>query len=137
MTFNVDAETSEGIQSLWTTKSKEGAITCAIPPEFEGPGGGQSPEELFSLALLNCFFATFKVFAEKSKLAYRSLRASGILTVDKNEQGQPCMKHFSIKVTLEADADRERCMRILEKTSKSCMILNSVVTTKEFTFSIV
>ena len=38
-----------------------GALVTTIPSEFEGPGGGYSPEDFYALALLNCFGATFKV----------------------------------------------------------------------------
>ena len=70
MSFKAQAHSPAGIQSPWSSKAEampEKPLTLAIPPEFEGPGGGFSPEDLYLLALENCFVATFKVFAEKSR----------------------------------------------------------------------
>ena len=108
----------------------------AIPPEFEGPGGGYSPEDIYAFALMNCFIATFKVISEKSKLSYQGIQASGTLTVDRNETGVPWMKEFSLKVEITGAEDPERTRRLLEKTSQSCMILNSVKTGKSFEFRV-
>jgi uncharacterized OsmC-like protein len=110
------------------------SVPMAIPPEFEGPGGGYSPEDIYAFALMNCFIATFKVIAEKSKLVYEGLEASGTLTVDRGDTGAPWMKDFALRVELTGAADPERARRLLEKTSQSCMILNSVKTGKSFEF---
>ena len=103
-----------------------------IPPAFEGPGGGYSPEDFYALALINCFVGTFKVIAEKSKLSFKDLKCEGVLTVDRDEKGIPWMSVFRLKGVLSGVADSDRAQRILEKTSQSCMILNSVKTEKIF-----
>ena len=111
-------------------------MTCAIPPEFQGPGGGASPEDLYALALANCFVATFKVFAEKSSAGFVSLLADGCLTLDRDEKGVPWMSRFHLKLRIEGAADAARIRTLLEKTSRSCMILNSVRTEKTFEFEV-
>ena len=136
--FKVKAEAVSGIQKAWSA-SAEGFPTpapVAVPPEFEGPGGGYSPEDLYAFALMNCFIATFKVISEKSKLEYVSIRTNGLLTVDRNESGVPWMKAFQLTVELAGANDVERAKRLLEKTSQSCMILNSVKTEKNFVFEV-
>jgi hypothetical protein len=49
--FEYSARASSGTASTWTTVAPEGrAAVCAIPPEFDGPGKGYSPEDFFGLA---------------------------------------------------------------------------------------
>jgi organic hydroperoxide reductase OsmC/OhrA len=140
--FQVSGEARSGIDSIWAASvpsaGSDGVreLPVAIPPEFAGPGRGFSPEDFYALALLNCFTATFKVIAERSKLEYSSISSSGVLTVDRDEKGAPYMKHFALKVSLQGSADPERARRLLEKTSQSCMILNSVKTEKAFEFEV-
>jgi uncharacterized OsmC-like protein len=138
--FKVSTRSAAPISSTWTSDvtSAGGSLvsTVAIPPEFEGPGGGYSPEDFYALALLNCFVATFKVIAEKSRLQFETLQGEGILQVDRNESGVPWMKSFKMKYVLSGVADAERAKRLLEKTSQSCMILNSVKTEKTFEFEV-
>ncbi len=136
--FKVSASTNSGISTTWKTSAEStvGSLSMAIPHEFEGPGGGYSPEDIYAFALLNCFAATFKVIAEKSNLDFKELNLSGVLTVDRNEKGFPWMKHFLLKAALSECADPERGKRLLEKASQSCLILNSVLTEKAFEFSV-
>jgi len=66
--FTVESKGESGVQSTWVNQLKDKAstpIVMAIPPEFEGPGGTYSPEDLYALSLLNCYLATFKYIAEK------------------------------------------------------------------------
>jgi uncharacterized OsmC-like protein len=44
------------------------------------------------------------------------------------------MKEFALRVAIKGASDPERTRRLLEKTSQSCMILNSVKTGKTFEF---
>ena len=138
MSFNASAESAQGIQTPWESKahSQSQGIRMSIPPEFEGPGNGFSPEDLYAMALQNCFIATFKVFAEKSKLVYTNLAVQTELVVDRNESGRPWMARCVMKVRLEGCSQAESAKRILERTSENCMILNSVKTEKVFEFDI-
>ena len=139
MKFEVSSESTSGIQSIWSSKSKKNnqKISIAIPAEFEGPGGGESPEDLYAMALQNCFIATFKVYAEKLKLAYESIHVYSTLEVDRDENGKPWMARIDLNVTLKGITQQENALRLLEKISQSCMILNSVNTKKSFNFEIV
>ena len=136
MKFTVLSEGAAGIHTPWKakTKSTDQEIPVAIPPEFDGPGNGLSPEDLYALALQNCFIATFKVFAEKSRLLFNSIRVESVLEVDRNEIGHPWMARIHLNVILFGAEQKENALRILEKTSQSCMILNSVKTEKTFKF---
>lgn len=139
MKFAVKAAGPAGIQAAWQTQAQnfDHVIPVSIPPEFEGPGTGLSPEDLYAMALQNCFIATFKVFAEKSKLQYNSINIESVLEVDRDEKGRPWMARIHMQITLAGVSQQENAKRILEKTSQSCMILNSVNTQKTFQFDFV
>jgi len=131
--FEVCADSESGVNTLFEAKAFDfPEITCAIPTEFKGPGGGYSPEELFSLAVLTCLIATFKVFAEKSKLQYSNIRASGKLTIDRNAQGMPELKKLAITLTLSGVQDQEKAKTLLTESEKYCLVSNAIKTEKTF-----
>ena len=136
--FNVKVNSSQGIQSVWNAQVPgQDQLKVAIPPEFEGPGGGFSPEDFFVLATANCFVATFKVMAEKSKILFENIELNGVSTVDRDEAGRPWIKSLHFDVSIHGVADRERMDRILQKASQSCIILHSVKSAITFQFNIV
>lgn len=134
MYFHAVSKSSSGIGTLWTSASSAGEIAIAIPPEFSGPGGGFSPEDLYAMALVNCFIATFKVIAEKSKLLFENIEVKAKLCVDRGDGGKPWMASIHFDIFLSGANDKDRAQKLLEKTSEQCMILNSTKTQKTFQF---
>lgn len=135
--FKVESIGPSGVANIWRNKltNKEcKPINMAIPPEFEGPGGTYSPEDLYVLSLMNCYLATFKYIAEKSKLTYQEILGSAELFVDKGEEKSPWMEHVNIKIELNGCENKERALSLLEKTKAHCMIINSVKTKVNFEF---
>lgn len=126
--FQARAKSPAGIESSWKSESQNISNICAIPAEFEGPGGGLSPEDLFAQALTNCFIATFKVYAEKSKLQFVDVSVQTELIVDLNEFQKPVMRKCSLNVTITGGEKPERIKIIAEKAFKSGFIINSVKT---------
>lgn len=133
MTFTSKLETGSGMAGSWSITSGEessGAYssTVAIPPEFNGPGGGLSPEDLFNQALCNCFVATFKVYAQNSKLNFAGVKAEGNLVVDLDDNKKPVMKSFLLKATITSPTDSSKAEMLARKAWQSGFILNSVKT---------
>ena len=120
----------------WQTQSDGIITTVAIPAEFQGPGGGLSPEDLFAQALTNCFVATFKVYAENSKLSYEEVHVHSELKVDFNENKKPVMSECILKVRITNASSKEKAELLCRKTSESGFILNSVKTKLVFEFDI-
>ena len=140
MHFEVSGQASPGSDQTWSAHAhghRAQDVTLAIPPQFDGPGGGFSPEDIYALALQNCFVATFKVFAEKSRLQYSGLTTSGTLTVDRSENGVPWMAAFALRVKIEGVAQKDVAERLLQNSSKNCLIINSVRTACSFDFEVV
>jgi organic hydroperoxide reductase OsmC/OhrA len=135
--FHVESSASSGTAQTWSSSgSGLAAVPCAIPPEFQGPGGGYSPEDFFAMALANCFVATFKVFAEKSQMSFEKLSVKCNLEVDRDEKGSPWMARARLTVVLKKPQSEDKAKRILERVSQSCLVLNSVKTEKTFDFQI-
>lgn len=128
ITFNSEASSREGINSSWSVKSEQLSLNCSIPPQFEGPGQAWSPEDLYAQALTNCFIATFKVYAEKSKLSYNDIHAKGELVVDFDTNKKIVMKLFLLQVEIAQPSQKEKAIFLAEKALKNGFILNSVKT---------
>ncbi len=126
VTFYAEAESVAGIASQWSVESVDQKLTCAIPPEFGGPGGGLSPEDLFAQALTNCFVATFKVYVEKSKLTFGAVRVKSDLVVAIGEAGKPWMESCLLRVEVSGCEKPDRIRTIAQKAFDSGFILNSV-----------
>jgi len=137
MIFKSESNSRSGTQQKWKASSYNSSITCSIPPEFGGPGNGFSPEDLYAQALTNCFLATFKVYAEASKVDFENVSVKSQLTVDLNEIGKPVMKDLILDVTILGAKNQRRIQTIAEKAFSSGFILNSVKTNTELKLTII
>ncbi len=137
LVFHTESVSNSDIGQSWTSKAGKFQATTDIPVEFAGLGNGFSPEDYFALALSNCFIATFKVIASKSKLSFETVSVNLELILDLDENQRMIMKEAQLKVILKGAENQERALRILEKTTKSCMILNSVKTNIIFNFELI
>jgi organic hydroperoxide reductase OsmC/OhrA len=126
--FIAASETKNGVGSTWSVESYGHKTICAIPPEFNGPGGGFSPEDLFAQALTNCLIATFKVYAENSKLTFEDLKVLTVLSVDQIENRKVIMKKCNFHVTMTGASSPEKAQLLIKKSFESGFILNSVKT---------
>lgn len=124
--FTATASVTPGIQTRWSIESQNRKSDCAIPPEFEGPGGALSPEDLFLHALTGCFLATFKVFAEKSRVVFAQVSAKAELIVDLDENKKPVMRKFILHAKITGSENAARVRALAERAFASGFILNSV-----------
>ena len=126
------------MQSQWSSKTDEG-MECpvAIPPVFEGPGKGLSPEDLFHLSLTNCFIASFKVYAHHSKLQFDDLSVESKLIVDLDEAKFPVMKDFFLDAKIKNPSNPEMALHLAKRASELGFILNSVKTVCHFSYEVV
>lgn len=128
ISFYANADSKSGVAAPWTIESQNIYQTCAIPPEFEGPGEALSPEDLFAQALTNCFVATFKVYAEKSKVHFTNVIVKTELVADLNEDKKPVMKKCTLNVKIVGCENPDRVKILAQKAFSSGFIINSVKT---------
>lgn len=102
-------------------------IEVATPPDFtNGMPGIWSPEHLLVAAVGSCLMTTFLAIAENSKLAYQSFScpAKGKLEL---VDGKYMITEVLLQPVLHvAEEDKERALRILEKSERACLISNSI-----------
>lgn len=134
--FETKVTAGFGTREPWLTTSPDAQLACAVPKEFEGPGGALSPEDFYAQALTNCFLATFQVMAEKSKVTFEHIEVTGALTVDRDEQRRPVMKAFHFVIRVVGAAQPDRVTTLVRKALDSGFILNSVKTTMTHTLEL-
>jgi organic hydroperoxide reductase OsmC/OhrA len=117
-----------GIKTSWDTVASGHELNCSVPAEFEGDGTNPSPEDYFLLALQNCFVATFKVFAEYSKLTFTDLSVQSELEVDRNSEGKITMKSMVLNIQISGISDEKKARLLVDKTLKTGFIIQSVKT---------
>jgi peroxiredoxin-like protein len=104
-------------------------LQSAPPLDFDGPGNAWSPEHLFLAAVETCFLFTFRSVARASKLEFLSLELSGQGKVDRRD-GATRFTEIVLRprLRLSAAADKDRALRILEKSEQACLVSASLST---------
>lgn len=105
-----------------------GCIEVATPPEFpHGIPGIWSPEHLFTAAISSCLMTTFLAIAENSQLEFVSFRCSARGKLEKAD-GKFTMTEVALDpvVVIAHEKDRDKALRVLQKSEANCLISNSV-----------
>jgi organic hydroperoxide reductase OsmC/OhrA len=102
-------------------------IDVATPPEFGGPSGVWSPEQLFVASVDSCLMSTFLFFAEKSAIRICSYDSTTVGRMDKTPDGlRFTAMDVNITVGVDADSDLEKAARLQSKLEKYCPISTSL-----------
>lgn len=105
-----------------------GCIEVATPPQFpKGIPGIWSPEHLFTAAVSSCLMTTFLAIAENSKLDFVSFACNSKGKLEQVD-GKFLMTEVLLEpvVTIRDEKDRERALKVLQKSEANCLISNSV-----------
>jgi peroxiredoxin-like protein len=103
-------------------------IEVATPPEFtKGMAGIWSPEHLFVAAVNSCLMTTFLAIAENFKFEFIHFESTADGKLEKID-GKFMMSEVILSpvLTIAPDADKDKALRILEKSEAACLISNSV-----------
>lgn len=103
-------------------------IEVATPPEFpKGMEGIWSPEHLLVAAVNSCLMTTFLAIAENFKFDFIDFESNADGTLEKVD-GKLMMSEIQLApvLTIAPGADKEKAIRILEKSEAACLISNSV-----------
>jgi len=104
------------------------SITVATPPEFpKGEPNVWSPEHLYVASANSCLMTTFLAIAENSKLDFVSFDSNATGKLEKVD-GMLMFSEIELKprVVLKKEKDRERALRIIEKSERMCLVSNSM-----------
>ena len=103
-------------------------IKVATPPEFKsGVPDVWSPEHLFVASINICLMTTFLAIAENSNLEFISFSSSATGKLEKVD-GKFMISEVELNpvVKIKDEKQKEKTLRILDKSEKSCLISNSV-----------
>lgn len=132
--YNVDIawkQDRKGIMcspELKKNSEERNCIEVATPPEFaKGMPNIWSPEHLFTASVSSCLMTTFLAIAEYSKFEFISFKCSSKGILDK-EDGKFKMTEVLLfpEVFIADETQRDKALRILEKSEKACLISNSI-----------
>ena len=102
-------------------------IQVATPPEFDGPEGIISPEDLFVAAATTCLMTTFVTFTKKMRVEFKSFSCDGHGTLERVEKGFQFTKiRLRAKVTVESEELVSKTERALKLAGEYCLVTNSL-----------
>jgi len=103
-------------------------IEVATPPGFpKGIEGIWSPEHLLVGAVSSCLMTTFLAIAENSKLPFVNFECKAIGKLEKVDTKLMMSEIVLLPVvTISNDSDKEKALRVLQKSEAACVISNSV-----------
>jgi len=129
-TYQVDLNWEEGRKGFVKSPVLNSTIEVATPPEFpKGIEGIWSPEHLFVAAVESCFMTTFLAIAENSRLDFSELSCKAVGTLENVENKFMISKILlAINLTIKDDSQKDKALRVIDKSEKACLISNSVKT---------
>ena len=128
-TYSVNLKWKEGRVGELSSTELISKIEIATPPQFpKGVEGIWSPEHLFTAAVNSCFMTTFLSIAENSRLEFSEFSCRAIGNLDQVD-GKYRMTEIDLYATLaiNKEEDKEKALRVLEKSEKACLISNSIL----------
>src|SRR5688572_17901427 len=128
VTWNKDRQGMMCSPELTKNGPSDSCIEVATPPQFpKGIPGIWSPEHLFTAAVSSCFMTTFLSIAENSKLEFKSFACNASGKLDQVD-GKLQMNEVLLKpvLVITREEDREKALRVLNKTEANCLITNSI-----------
>ena len=113
------------------SKEAGSCIEVATPPEFpKGIPGIWSPEHLFTAAVSSCLMTTFLAIAENSRLSFSNFTCASKGKLEQVD-GKFMMSEILLEpvVTISDESERDKALRVLQKSEAACLISNSVKST--------
>lgn len=107
---------------------ENGCVEVATPPQFnKGIPGIWSPEHLFTAAVSSCHMTTFLAIADTSKLEFSEYQCASRGKLEQLD-GKFMMTEVILEptVTIVREQERERALRVLQKSEAACLISNSI-----------
>ncbi|TFG34492.1 OsmC family peroxiredoxin [Candidatus Thorarchaeota archaeon] len=102
-------------------------VQISSPPEFDGPKGIISPEDLFVAAAASCFMTTFITFSMKMRFDFKAFSCEGQGILERVEKGfQFTRIILRCKVIVDSEDLVSKAERAMELAGKYCLVSNSM-----------
>lgn len=118
--------TSDNVQLKTSARDLE-SITMTPPPEFGGPEGYWTPEDLFSASISSCYILSFKALARAKKMDWESLDVKVDAKLEKTKTGLKFTKvdiYSHLEICCKDNIDPY--LELLMKTKDICLVTNSM-----------
>lgn len=130
--YEVNLQWKEGRTGVLSSPALNDTITCATPPEFPGGIPGiWSPEHLFAASINSCYMSTFVAIAENFKLPFTSFSCKTTCKLEVVD-GKFLITEAIVEPIVELEnpeADKDKALRVMEKSKAACLVTNSMKTT--------
>ena len=124
--YNVKVNWIHGRTGKFIIENKP-EITFATPPEFGGPEGIVSPEDLFVGSATSCLMTTFVTFTGKMRFDFKSFTCEGKGTLERVGKGFQFTKiELKAHVVVASQDLVPKAERALELAGKYCLVSNSM-----------
>ncbi len=126
--YQVKLQWTNDRKGIMSSEVLNSTIEVATPPEFpKGMPGIWSPEHLLVAAVNSCLMTTFLAIAENSKLDFIKFESNAVGKLEKVE-GKFMISEITLSpiLLIDSESNKDRSIRILEKSEAACLISNSV-----------
>jgi organic hydroperoxide reductase OsmC/OhrA len=125
-TYETSVEWKEGKVGEARCNGKP-TIEVATPPEFGGPEGIWTPEDLLTSAVESCIMASALFFMNRGKIQMRSYKSKASGTLEKGPTGLIFSRIVvEVGVELEDPAQADAARKAIVQAEKSCPLSNSL-----------
>lgn len=126
--YKVNVNWKNNRMGLMSSPVLQSTIEVATPPEFpKGMAGIWTPEHLLVAAVNSCLMTTFLAIAENSKFSFVNFESNADGKLEKVDDKYMISEILLTPVLIIHDeADREKALRVLDKSEAACLISNSV-----------
>ena len=113
------------------------AIEVATPPEFGGPEGIWTPEDLLTSAVATCIMTSALFFTERAKIQLRAYKSKATATMEKTPAGLAITRMaVVVSIELEDMAQEAAVRKAMEQAEKTCPLSSSLNCPVELTVNV-
>ena len=125
-TYKTSIEWSGGKKGEAKSNGKP-ALEVATPPEFGGPEGVWTPEDLLTSAVESCIMASALFFIDRGGIALKSYRSKAVGHMEKGPTGL-VFSRIAVEVSLglEDPAQADAAQKAVMQAEKSCPLSNTL-----------
>lgn len=124
--YETSVEWKEGKTGEANCSGKPG-LEVATPPEFGGPEGIWTPEDLLTTAVESCIMASALFFLNRGKIQFRSYKSKAAGHLEKGPAGLVFSRIVvEVSLVLEDPSQADAAHKAVVQAEKTCPLSNSL-----------
>ena len=125
-TYETSVDWKEGKTGEANCSGKPG-LEVATPPEFGGPEGIWTPEDLLTSAVATCIMTSALFFIDRAKIQLRTYKSQATATMEKTDAGLAITRiAVAVSIELEDMAQEAATRKAVEQAERTCPLSNSL-----------